>query len=43
MRRLSLLDDEALHGAAEITASIRQPRHRKAGALGADPGFRIEQ
>jgi hypothetical protein len=42
-RSLSLLDHKALDGAAEIAALVRQPRHGKAGAIGTDPGFRIEQ
>src|ERR1700753_4363802 len=40
---LALLDDEALHGAAEIALHIGQPRHRKPGTVRTDPGFRIEQ
>jgi hypothetical protein len=44
-RRLpsSLLDDEALHGAPEITVPVRKARHREAGAVRTDPRFRIEQ
>src|SRR5258707_337129 len=40
---LALLDDEALHGAAEITALVRQPRRGEARTVGADQGFAIEQ
>jgi len=40
---LSLLDDETLHGAAEIAVLVRQPRRGEARAVGADQGFAIEQ
>ena len=42
-RDLTLLDHEALHGAAEIASDIGKPRHGEAGAIGTDPGFRVEQ
>src|ERR1700740_1945031 len=42
-RLLSLLDDEALDGAAEIAPDVGQPRHGEARAIRTDPGFRIEQ
>ena len=34
---------QTLDGAAEIAALVGKPRHRKARAVGTDPGFRIEQ
>ena len=40
---LSLLDDEALDSAAEITAGVRKPRRGEARAIGTNPGFGIEQ
>src|SRR4051812_38710518 len=40
---LSLLDDEALHRAAEVTLPVRKPRHRKPRAIRTDPGFAVEQ
>src|ERR1700736_3226172 len=43
VRRLSLLDDEALDGAAEITAFVRKPGRSEARAIRTDPGFGIEQ
>src|ERR1700704_4721599 len=39
----ALLDDEALHGAAEGAAFVGKPRHRKARAVGADRGAAVEQ
>jgi hypothetical protein len=42
-RLSSLLGDEALDGAAEITARVRKPRHGEARAVGTDPGFPIQQ
>jgi hypothetical protein len=40
---LSFLDNKALHDATEIAADIGQPRHRKARAIRADPGIRVDQ
>src|SRR6266480_8035472 len=40
---LPLLDHEALNRAAKIAFDVGQPRHRKTGAIAADPGFRVEQ
>src|SRR5689334_10104457 len=41
--RLPLLDDEALRAAAEIAVRVGKPRCREPGAVGADPGYGIEQ
>jgi hypothetical protein len=43
MFRSALLDDQALHGAAEIAVHVGQFRLRQAGAIPPDPALRIEQ